>query len=122
MLLLFHAEAAAAVEVWYDSTAYGHCFFVLPLALWLAWDRRAGAAGLAPEPTLLPALAAIPVALAWFAADRLGIMEGRQLAVMSFINILLVCLLGWRLAWAFAMPLAYLYFLVPFGAFLTPAL
>ena len=31
-------------------------------------------------------------------------------------------MLGWRLAWAFSAPLLYLFFLVPFGAFLTPAL
>ena len=31
-------------------------------------------------------------------------------------------MLGWRLAWAFSAPLLYLFFLVPFGAFLTAAL
>ena len=43
--VLFHAEAAAAVQVWIDSTAYGHCFLVLPMALYLAWDRRASLVG-----------------------------------------------------------------------------
>ena len=48
--LLFHAEAVAAVRVWYDSTAYSHCFFILPIAVWLAWDRRPAARGLRPHP------------------------------------------------------------------------
>ncbi|MDA8248073.1 MAG: hypothetical protein M0Z28_02750, partial [Rhodospirillales bacterium] len=43
LMLLFHAEAAAALATWIDSTAYNHCFFVLPIALWLAWERRATA-------------------------------------------------------------------------------
>ena len=37
---VFQAEVAAAVRVWIDSRAYNHGFLVLPIALWLAWDRR----------------------------------------------------------------------------------
>jgi len=40
-----HAEAAAAVAVWYESTAYSHCYFVLPIAAYLAWERRRELAG-----------------------------------------------------------------------------
>jgi exosortase A len=118
--LMFGDEATAAVRVWIDSTAYNHGFFVLPLALWLAWDRRGAARGLRLQPTLWPALATLPFGLAWFVADRLGIMEGRQLAALGMLEALLVALLGWRLARSFAAALAYLVFLVPFGAFVTP--
>lgn len=117
--LLFRPEIARAVETWDASTAYGHCWFVLPIALYLAWDRRAAAVGLAPRPILWPALLAIPGALAWLAAERVGIMEGRQLVAVGFLQLLFLAVLGWRLAWAFSAPLLYLFFLVPFGAFLT---
>ena len=119
---LFHAEIVAAVHVWLDSTAYSHCLFVLPIALWLAWDRRHAARGLRPRPTLWPVLAILPFGLAWFAAERLGLMEGRQLAALFMVEALLVALLGWRLARVFAGALAYLVFLVPFGSFLVPSL
>lgn len=52
--MLFHAEAAA-VAVWLTSTAYGHCFFVLPIAAWLAWERRTAALGLLRRLTGAPA-------------------------------------------------------------------
>ncbi len=125
--LLFHAEIAAAVGVWIDSTAYNHGFFILPIALWLAWDRRGRLRpglqdGTVPAPTLGPALAALPLALAWFAADRLGLMEGRQFAALFLLEALLVAGIGWRGARALAGPLLYLVFLVPSGAFLVPAL
>lgn len=120
--VLFHAEIEAAVRVWIESRTYNHCFFILPLAFWLAWDRRGRAAGLAPAPTLWPVLAVLPLGVVWFAADRLGIMEGRQLAALFMVQALLVGWLGWRLARVFAGPIAYLIFLVPFGAFITPAL
>lgn len=116
---LFHAEAAAAVQVWIESTAYGHCFLVLPMALYLAWDRRASLVGVPLRPMPLAALLAVPAAAVWFAAERLGIMEGRQLVAMGVVEVLFLAVLGWRLCWALAAPLLYLFFLVPFGAFLT---
>ena len=116
---LFHAEAAAAVQVWIDSTAYGHCFLVLPMALFLAWDRRASLAGVPVRPLPAAALLAVPAAAAWFGAERLGIMEGRQLVAMGVVEVLFLAVLGWRMCWALAAPLLYLFFLVPFGAFLT---
>jgi exosortase A len=119
---VFHAEIAAAVGVWVGSRAYNHGFLILPIALWLAWDRRRRARGLALRPTLWPLLAVAPLSLGWFVAERLGIMEGRQLAALLMLQALLVAWLGWPLARAFAAPIAYLIFLVPFGAFITPAL
>ena len=119
---LFHGEIARAVEVWNASTAYGHCWLVLPIALYLAWDRRAMAAGIAIRPVLWAALLAFPATLVWFAAERTGIMEGRQLAAIGCVQLLFLAVLGWRLAWVFSAPLLYLFFLVPFGAFLTHGL
>jgi exosortase A len=120
--LLFHQEFSAAVRVWIQSTAYNHCFLIIPLVAYLIWDRRAVLDGAVPQPSVAPALLAVPVGAAWLLADRVGIMEGRQLMAMTLIQILFLVLLGWRLYRALLGPLLYLYFLVPFGAFVTPAL
>ena len=118
----FRAEAMAAVHTWDSSTAYNHCWLVLPVAGWLAWSRRHRLVGTLPRPSALAALAAIGPALAWLAAERLGIMEGRQLAALALVLCLIVAVCGWRFAQAMAAPLLYLFFLVPFGAFMVPAL
>ena len=47
LALLFLPEGRAAVGVWLASTAYGHCFLVLPMAMYLAWDRRESVRGIA---------------------------------------------------------------------------
>lgn len=120
--LLFHTEVTTAVWTWYTSTAYNHCFMVIPIAAYLLWDRRAVLRGLTAAPIPLMALLILPFALAWLAAERLGIMEGRQLVFISMVEVLFLALLGWRLWWAMLGPLLYLYFLVPFGEFLTPRL
>jgi exosortase A len=119
---LFHQEVATAIQTWNDSTAYNHCYLVIPITLYLLWDRRFDFAGLHACPSPAAALLGLPVALSWLAAERLGVMEGRQLAAVSFLQLLLLAVLGLRLWRAMAGPLLYLYFLVPFGAFLTPKL
>ena len=120
--LVFHEEIAAAVFIWYDSTAYSHCFFVIPIAAYLAWDRRHSLASVTIEPLPWAALLALPLGAAWLVAERLGIMEGRQLVALTLLQVLFLTVLGWRMWWALAAPLLYLYFLVPFGAFVTPKL
>lgn len=37
---LFNQEVVAAIRTWDASTAYNHCFLVIPIALYLVWDRR----------------------------------------------------------------------------------
>jgi exosortase A len=116
---LFWTEVASAVRTWEDSTAYNHCWLIAPIAAWLFWMRRDRLAVLSPVPTPAFALLALPGALVWLAAERLGIMEGRQLAVFGLAQVLVLTIFGWRFCRAFAAPLAYLVFLVPFGGFLV---
>jgi exosortase A len=120
--VLFRAEAIAAMEVWNSSTAFGHCYLVLPIAAFLAWERRDALGGLLPRPVPWLALLALPAGLAWLVAARLGVMEGRQLVVVGLVWLLALAVLGWRVGRAMAVPLGYLVFLVPFGAFLVPLL
>jgi exosortase A len=118
----FAEEAVAAVHIWESSTAYNHCWLVLPVAGWLAWQRRHRLVGLQPEPMPLAALAALLAGIGWLMAERLGIMEGRQLTALAMMECFIVAVLGWRIGKAMAAPLLYLFFMVPFGAFLVPPL
>ena len=120
--LTFNQEVVAAVQTWIASTAYNHCFLVIPITGFLLWERRFELSGMAPKPTLRFALLGLPLALVWLLAERLGIMEGRQLVAVSFAQVLFLAVLGRQLWWAASGPLLYLYFLVPFGEFLTPKL
>lgn len=122
LAVVFHAEITAAIDVWLGSTAYNHCFLILPMAAFLAWQRRERIERVALRPTLLALPAGLLLGVVWFLADRLGIMEGRQLAAMGFVQIFFLSILGFELYRAMAAPLLYLFFLVPFGGFLAPML
>ena len=120
--LVFLREISAAIEVWNASTAYSHCYLVLPMTAYLLWERRDVLATAQPKPDLRFAVAAIPLTAFWLIAERLGIMEARQLALVAGVELLFLTVLGRRTFWSISGPLLYLFFLVPFGAFLTPAL
>ncbi len=118
----FFEEVRRGLQVWDESTAYNHCYLILPIVAYLLWERWRALYARAPEPVLWPFAAMVPVALVWLFAANAGIMEGRQLAAMTLFELFLFALLGkqvWRVA-AFA--LLYLYFLVPAGAFIAPFL
>jgi exosortase A len=120
--VVFRPEVLAAIAVWSSSTAYGHCFLVMPIVFWLLWERREVFSVLEPRPEVWPVGIAMLLIPVWVAADFLGIMEGRQLAVIGFVELHLMAAVGWRMWWALSAAFLYLFFLVPFGAFVTPVL
>jgi exosortase A len=117
--IAFHVEVARAVAVWDESTAYNHCYLILPISAYLVWERRKALAASSPhaDPRLL--LAMIPVGLVWLFAAEAQIMEGRELAAMTLFQIFIAAVLGFQVWRISAFAILYLYFLVPSGAFLT---
>ena len=118
----FRQEIIGAVGVWIDSTAYNHCFLVLPLAGFLLWDRRSVISSVSPRPALWPLLAMPALSAVWLLAALLDIQEGRQFVVVAMFQIVLLVALGPRMFWQLLAPLLFLFFLVPSGAFLIPSL
>jgi exosortase A len=118
----FRDEIRHAIAVWNDSTAYNHCYLIIPISLYLIWERWRPLAGRAPAPTPWPMLAMIPIAILWLLADKGHVMEARQLLAMTLFQLFLLAVLGFSAWRVIAFALLYLYFLVPAGAFITPLL
>jgi exosortase A len=120
--IVFQRDISGAVQVWTGSTAYNHCFLIVPLVGFLLWERRAVIASVSPSPTLWP-LAVMPLLSAlWLIAAILDIQEARQLLLVAMFEVVLLVALGPRLFWLLLAPLLFLFFLVPSGAFLVPTL
>jgi exosortase A len=118
----FRREIEGALRVWSDSTAYNHCFLVLPMAVLLLWKRRDVAASLRPSPAPWALLLAVTLSAVWFVAALFDVLEAEQLVVVALFEVLLLAVIGWRAFRALLAPLLFLFFLVPFGAFLVPVL
>jgi hypothetical protein len=71
---VFWREIAGAWRVWLVSPTYNHCFLVLPIALYMIWDRRRWFAGEIPRPDFR-ALALLPfLSFAWLLMAVLGVL------------------------------------------------
>lgn len=120
--IVFQREITGAVQVWIESTAYNHCFLIIPLVGFLLWERRAVIASVSPSPTLWLLVAMPLLSGLWLIAAILDIQEARQLLVVAMFEVALLVVLGPRVFWLLLAPLLFLFFLVPSGAFLVPIL
>ena len=115
LLWLYWGTAVSMAEIWWRSETFAHGLIVPPIFLWLVWRKRAALAAHVPQPSAW-GLAALAVSLAgWLVADVAGVQVVRQLAFVASIPSLVVAVLGWRVAWVIAYPLAFLFLGVPMG-------
>lgn len=122
LLAPFHHEVAGAVRVWTESTAYNHCFLVIPIVVYLVWHRRASLRGLVPCPSIWGLGIVAAASAGWLLAALLDILELRQFLLLAMVQGLLLGVLGQQIYGRLAAPFLYLFFLVPSGEILVPSL
>jgi len=110
------------VSIWLNDSAYNHGLFILPIAAFMAWERRERLAGLTLEPYWPGIILVAGFAFAWLFARGAAIMEGEQIAYVGMLQGLMLTVLGRRIFRAQLLPILYLWLLVPTGGFLLPAL
>jgi exosortase A len=117
-VITFRDSISAAVEVWRISPTYSHCFLIIPIVIWLIWEKRAALS--IAVPSLAPqALIFIPLLSAgWWLGELAAINEVQQFAIIGIIQTLIVVLLGIQVGRLIWFPLFYMLFLVPTGEYL----
>ena len=120
--VIFQEEVVGAFRVWMGSATYNHCFLIVPIVLYMIWQRRDQMVSVAAQPNYRVLLIIPLLSLAWFGLSVVGILEARQFVVMTIVQATLLGVLGWPVYKRLMAPLLYLYFLVPAGEFLTPSL
>lgn len=122
MAAAYPATLSSFYEVWRGSDTYTHCFFVIPIVAYLAWRRRADLRQLSPEPFWPGLLLILGAGAVWLVAHVAGVLFYEQLAFAVLVPALVITLFGLRVARVLTFPLAFLFFVVPFGEALHPAL
>ncbi len=122
VVYLYFATGAAMVEIWNRSETFAHAYLVPVISLWLVWRRRADLALLTPRPAPIWLLALLPIGLVWLLGDLAAVNAATQFAFTAMLALMVPLLLGNQVAARIAFPLGFLFFAVPFGDFLTPAL
>ncbi len=122
ILLLFFRDAVDMATIWWTSSTFTHCLFILPLVGWLIWQRRGEVACLTPR-VWAPGLALVAAAgFGWILGEAAGVSLIRHASLVMMIQASAVTLLGPSVARGVMFPLFYLFFLVPFGEELVPPL
>jgi exosortase A len=122
ILLLFFRDAADMAAIWWTSSTFTHCLFILPLVGWLIWQRRDEVVSLTPR-LWGPGLALVAAAgFAWILGEAAGVSLIRHASLVMMIQASVITLLGPAVTRGLMFPLFYLFFLVPFGEELVPPL
>jgi len=120
--LALPSSTASMVSTWALSSTYHHGFFVAPLALWMIW-RDAALNGWPPFATsLMPITGAVASALLWLVGHAAGFALLEQIAFVSLLISGVAVIFGMAAFRRWLFPLLFLYFMVPFGEVLIPAL
>ncbi|HRO60544.1 MAG TPA: exosortase A, partial [Burkholderiaceae bacterium] len=119
-LLAFHDAWLGMVRVWRNSETFTHGFIALPFAAWMIWNKRHDWSVL-PLGTWWPGLVALAVcSTLWILGRLAGVSSLEQIGAVAVIPAVIAALVGPPITRSLAFPLAFLFFAVPVGEFLTP--
>lgn len=114
-LLLYYETVWSMVSIWSRSETFAHGFLVLPITLWLIWNRREQLVLISPVPAPRLALLLIPLGLVWLLAWLVDVTVIKQLALVATLIAGAWAVMGYQLAGALTFPLFFLFFAVPMG-------
>lgn len=122
VLGLFYETAWSMVSIWYRSETFAHGFIIVPITLWLIWEKRSTLRQFVPQPEYRVLLLLVGGGFLWLAGYLADALVIQQLALVSILIFGIWTLLGNQITWALAFPLAFLFFAVPMGEDLVPPL
>lgn len=113
---------AAMLRLWLEIDHFNHCLLIAPVSIWLIWRQRHVLAGITPGVSWAGLSVFVVVAGLWILGETGDIAVLQDFAAVGLIPLTVWVLFGTPTARAILFPLGYLFFLVPFGAFLIPQL
>ncbi len=72
-LIAFWPTLVQMEEVWRHSETYMHCYFIVPMSLYMMWQQKHMLTSMQFQPTRLPLLLLVPVAFLWLCAYAIDV-------------------------------------------------
>lgn len=107
---------------WLDDVAFTYGFVVAPISLWLVLQKRRSLAAVTIAPSWLGVIGMLGLGMLWVVAQGTGVLVLAQVAVVGMVSATVLAMLGPKATRLFAFPLAFLFFMVPFGRAVVPGL
>lgn len=118
----FSSTLMAMIQKWQTSGTYAHGFMILPVVVYLVFLKRDTLQTLPVRPSGLAVLPMLGVATLWHIGSLGHVLIIQQFCVISMIVCSVYLFWGKDIFKALLFPLAYLYFMIPFGHFLIAPL
>jgi exosortase A len=118
----YHETTWSMISIWERSDTFAHGFLIFPFSAYLIWSqrKRLSTLRLQPNPIGLSVLGLL--GFSWLLATLASVQVFAQFFLIAMIPAAVWAILGNRMVWAIAFPLAYLLLAVPFGEALIPPL
>jgi exosortase A len=120
-LLIHFATAQSIVSIWNRSETFAHGYIIVPISLWLAWQRRDTLRQMTASPFWPGFVLLALCGLGWLLAELGDVQIVKQYAFAAMLPLTALAVLGRRIARVLAFALLFLLFAVPFGeVFIDP--
>lgn len=120
--LVFVSSIDNMISVWSSSETYKHCFLILPVVIYLLWERKNELTEVPLKPNWLALIPLIGVLVVHLIAQLMMINLVIHLSVYFSLVFLLWAILGTAFMRFAMFPIFFLIFAVPFGEELVPFL
>lgn len=117
---LFYDTAWSMVSIWIRSETYAHGFIILPISLWLAWEKRAELARMEIRPNFWVLGLMVPVGFVWLLSSLVDVLVVQQLTLVTLLVLGIWAIVGNIIAAALSFALGFLFLAVPMGEDLVP--
>lgn len=118
----YHDTTWSMISIWERSDTFAHGFLIFPFSAYLIWGQRKRLSTFRPEPNPMGLAVLAVLGFSWLLATLASVQVFEQYFLIAMISAVVWAILGTRMAWALAFPLAYLLLAVPFGDALIPPL
>jgi exosortase A len=122
LVVAYWATVREMVEIWSSNDTFAHGFVVPVISVWLAWRQRASLALAKARPAPWIAVAVAVAGFVWLLGELAQANGVRQFTLVSLVVLAIPTIAGIDIARRLVVPLAFLFFAVPFGDFLLPQL
>lgn len=119
---VYFQALAHMAQVWSDSETFKHCFFIIPISLYLIYEKRVELKSVRYRPTWIVAVPLILTQILFVLADQFSIQLFAHFSAVTTLVLLLWGYLGHQAFRIILFPAMYLYFCVPFGEEFVPYL
>ncbi|MES9991077.1 MAG: exosortase A [Candidatus Thiodiazotropha sp.] len=114
LIIIIHKDTISSmVEMWWNSSTYGHETLLYPISLYLIYRKRHLIKHLVPEINYVGLLLLLFVTIIWWLGRVADVQVVEEVAVMALVPASVFTLIGFRATKIIAFPLLFVFISIP---------